>query len=223
MKKIFLNISLCVICFFALLYGIWNVKHVYGESNPDAALVANESIKVQYAESADGFLNINVADLLILEQNSDIIVKAKVLEDRTMSARSTKTKLCIKEVLSSVNANLSEGDDIYLIEPVTLLRGEVYDTNGYQMAHTGEEYIFLLKNLECVDGYCYTKEQEITYMPTSVYYSKYAVSYMEIPKILNSRAVLYNDIKDYAILTEDNNTLSTYETLMKQVKKKYNK
>lgn len=224
MRKIsFLQIILWIACLFILLYGRWNVRNVSGESNPDTATAVNEAIRVQYVENSIGFLDADIQTLSALEQEAEIIVRATVLEERIMSARSTKTEICVNEVLSQTDANLSAGDIIYLIEPVTFLRGEVYDTNGYQMAHTGEEYIFLLKHLECVEGYRYTKEQEITYMPVSVYYSKYAVSYEETIETLGSGEVLYGEIQDYAILTDSDNVLSLYETLKDQVQEKYNK
>lgn len=224
MKKIsFLSIVLYIACFFILLYGRWNVKNVSGESSPDVAAAMNKAIRVQYAENAAGFFDAEMTALSALEQEAEIIIKATVLEGRIMSARSTKTELCVHEVLSPANANLSAGDTIYLIEPVTFLRGEVYDTNGYQMAHTGEEYIFFLKHLACVEGYRYTKEQEMTYMPVSVYYSKYAVSYKEVIETLDSEEVFYEEIKDYAILTDSEHVLALYETLMNQVNDKYKK
>lgn len=222
-KTSFLQIILYIACFSILLYGRWNVKNVSGESNPDVVMKLNEAIQVQYAEYSDGFFGAELPVLSSLEQEADIIIKATVLEERTMSARSTKTELCINEVLSPADTSLSAGDIIYLIEPVTFLRGEIYDTNGYQMAHTGEEYIFLLKHLECVEGYQYTKEQEITYMPVSVYYSKYAESYEETIETLSSGEVFYEEIQDYAILTNSNKVLSQYEILMNQIHEKYNK
>ena len=224
MKKIsFLQIILWIACLFILLYGRWNVRNVSGESNPDAAAAVNEAIRVQYVENSIGFLDAEIPTLSALEQEAEVIIKATVLEGRIMSARSTKTEICVNEVLSQADTNLSAGDIIYLIEPVTFLRGEVYDTNGYQMAHTGEEYIFLLKHLECVEGYQYTKEQETTYMPVSVYYSKYAVSYEENIETPGSGEVLYGEIQDYAVLTNSDNVLSLYETLKDQVQEKYNK
>lgn len=223
MKKIsFLQIILCIACFFILLYGRWNVKNVSGESSPDAAAAMNEAIRVQYTENSIGFFDSELPTLSALEQEADIIIKATVLEKRTMSARSTKTDICVNEVLSQTDTDLSAGDIIHIIEPVTFLRGEVYDTNGYQIAHTGEEYIFLLKHLECVEGYQYTKEQETTYMPVSVYYSKYAISNEETIETLGSGEILYGEIQDYAILTDSDNVLSLYETLMNQVYEKYN-
>ena len=224
MKKYsFLQIILWIACLIILLYGRWNVRNVFGESNPDTAAAVNEAIRVQYVENSAGFFDAEIPTLSALEQEAEIIVRATVLEERIMSARSTKTEIYVDEVLSQADTNLSAGDIIYLIEPVTFLRGEVYDTNGYQMAHTGEEYIFLLKHLECMEGYQYTKEQEITYMPVSVYYSKYAVSYEETIETLGSGEVFYGEIQDYAILTDSDNVLSLYETLKDQVQEKYNK
>lgn len=222
MKKMkFLRLPLCIACFFILLYGRWNVKNISGESNPDIAAAMNQAIHVEYAENSTGFYDPEAPTLSALEQETEIIIKATVLENRIMSARSTKTELCIREILSQTNTNLSVGDKIYLIEPVTFLRGEVYVTNGYQMAHTGEEYIFLLKHLECVEGYQYTKEQEIIYMPISVYYSKYATSYTEVIETLGSDKVLYDEIQNYAILTNSDYILAAYKSLINQINETY--
>lgn len=224
MKKFnFLQIIFCIAGFFILLYGRWNVKNVSGESSPTLVMKMNKTIPVQCTEYSIGFFDNDIPTLSALEQETDIVIRASILEGRTMSARSTKTEICINEVLSQTDADLSAGDIIYLLEPVTFLRGEIYNTNGYQIAHTGEEYIFLLKHLECVEGYQYTKEQEITYMPVSVYYSKYAASHKEVIEPLGSGNVFYGDIQDYAILTNRNDVLSQYETLMNQVIEKYNK
>ena len=107
-----------------------------------------------------------------MEKDSSLIARITVTNSREMSLRSTKTMVKIEEIYKDNSANLSVGDCIYIIEPVSFVRGEEFYTNGWQYLKTEDTYLIFLKNLGCIDGYKYTKEEENSFMPVSEIYSK---------------------------------------------------
>ena len=62
----------------------------------------------------------------------------------------------IEEIYKDNSANLSVGDCIYIIEPVSFVRGEEFYTNGWQYLKTEDTYLIFLKNLVCIDAVSYT-------------------------------------------------------------------
>lgn len=51
----------------------------------------------------------------------------------------------IEEIYKDNSANLSVGDCIYIIEPVSFVRGEEFYTNGWQYLKTEDTYLIFLK------------------------------------------------------------------------------
>lgn len=223
MKKHMLGILIVVIgCIIVLFYGRSVVQSVTGVENPDQALELNPQMGVQYSTVSTNYFYNELCTVTDIEEYSEIIVKVRVLEDRSMSLRSTRSAVSVEEIYKDLNDELVEGDTIYVVEPVSFLRGDEFYTHGWIYIQTGEEYILFLKHLECVEGYTYTKEEKISYMPVSELFARYDVTGTEQVELLqNAENILYNDIQEYAVLTEDEKKLNLYNQMREQVYEEY--
>ena len=140
-----------------------------------------------------------------------------VTNSREMSLRSTKTMVKIEEIYKDNSANLSVGDCIYIIEPVSFVRGEEFYTNGWQYLKTEDTYLIFLKNLGCIDGYKYTKEEENSFMPVSEIYSKRNLTHDESCVVFDSAETLYSSISMFAFLTSEKTIVDNYEKIWKNI------
>lgn len=60
-------------------------------------------------------------------------------------------------------------------------------------------YLFnIFKNLGCIDGYKYTKEEENSFMPVSEIYSKRNLTHDESCVVFDSAETLYSSISMFA-------------------------
>lgn len=220
-KRIIIPLLVVISVIISLIYGKYEISGATGDKNPDDVIEKNSSLKIQYRGDTSEYFNNDLSSLDELEECSDIIIKAEISDDRVMSLYSTKTSIAIKEIYKSDNDELSEGDVIYLIEPASINLEETYDTNGYKLVKTGDEYILFLKHLVCVDNYKYSPDEEISYMPVSELYSRFDVSNDEIAEVLTSDDVLYSEVSNYALFTTNKNDIDTYINLKKEIENKY--
>ena len=201
MKKFVLTICVVIICMVtALFYGKTGIKTTTGVHDPDIALSENTAMEIFYTggQKTSYFNN---------ESNYSL----------EMSLRSTKTMVKIEEIYKDNSANLSVGDCIYIIEPVSFVRGEEFYTNGWQYLKTEDTYLIFLKNLGCIDGYKYTKEEENSFMPVSEIYSKRNLTHDESCVVFDSAETLYSSISMFAFLTSEKTIVDNYEKIWKNI------
>ena len=169
MKKFVLTICVVIICMVtALFYGKTGIKTTTGVHDPDIALSENTAMEIFYTggQKTSYFNNESNYSLDDMEKDSSLIARITVTNSREMSLRSTKTMVKIEEIYKDNSANLSVGDCIYIIEPVSFVRGEEFYTNGWQYLKTEDTYLIFLKNLGCIDGYKSVSYTHLT-LPTN--------------------------------------------------------
>ena len=101
-ERYLILIMLFITCAITLLYGKNRVQVVQGEKNPDIVKNINNNITMQYTQSSIEYFSNEVQSLSQIEEESEVIIKAKILENRVMSARSTKTQVLIEEILKEL-------------------------------------------------------------------------------------------------------------------------
>lgn len=220
MKKSVLTTGFIIICVVsALIYGRNGIKTTTGVHDPDIALSENAAMEIFYTagQKTSYFNNESNYSLNDMEKDSSLIARVTVTNSREMSLRSTKTMVKIEEIYKDNSANLSKGDSIYIIEPASYVRGEEFYTNGWQYLKTGDTYLIFLKNLGCVDGYKYTKEEEMSFMPVSEIYSKKNLSHDESCVVFDSAETLYSSISAFAFLTSEETVVDNYDKIWKNI------
>ena len=220
MKKFVLTICVVIICMVtALFYGKTGIKTTTGVHDPDIALSENTAMEIFYTggQKTSYFNNESNYSLDDMEKDSSLIARITVTNSREMSLRSTKTMVKIEEIYKDNSANLSVGDCIYIIEPVSFVRGEEFYTNGWQYLKTEDTYLIFLKNLGCIDGYKYTKEEENSFMPVSEIYSKRNLTHDESYVVFDSAETLYPSISMFAFLTSEKTIVDNYEKIWKNI------
>ena len=98
---------------------------------------------------------------------------------------------------------------------------------GYGLSYTTFEYSnlniennivsFRIKNLGCIDGYKYTKEEENSFMPVSEIYSKRNLTHDESCVVFDSAETLYSSISMFAFLTSEKTIVDNYEKIWKNI------
>ena len=195
MKKFVLTICVVIICMVtALFYGKTGIKTTTGVHDPDIALSENTAMEIFYTggQKTSYFNNESNYSLDDMEKDSSLIARITV-------------------------TNFSVGDCIYIIEPVSFVRGEEFYTNGWQYLKTEDTYLIFLKNLGCIDGYKYTKEEENSFMPVSEIYSKRNLTHDESCVVFDSAETLYSSISMFAFLTSEKTIVDNYEKIWKNI------
>ncbi len=77
--------------------------------------------------------------------------------------------------------------------------------------------LIFLKNLGCIDGYKYTKEEENSFMPVSEIYSKRNLTHDESCVVFDSAETLYSSISMFAFLTSEKTIVDNYEKIWKNI------
>lgn len=184
------------------------------------------SIELSEGMYDEYFINTGEVTLQNIEDRADMVVTVEVLDEREMGQYSTNTKVVIDQVWKAKEKNIKEGKEIWIEEPATVLEEVFYETDGYQMMKKGEKYLLFLMHLPCIDGYQYSKKEEQTYTVVSEYYGKYCMTDEEQIKLFQNeedKEKKYQDVEDYALLTEENSIVEQYAHLLHEVKEKYEK
>lgn len=224
MRRNVIFIVIMIICYISIVgYGRQSIQNVEVESNPDLALESYPEMEVMYAPAdSDYFINNPSCTLADIEAAADIVVKIKVCDDRVMSLRTTQSLIQIEEIFYDPFEELSINDEIYIIEPVSFIRGDSFYTGGWNYMQTGQEYIVYLKHLECIEGYEYTDQEQISYMPVSELYAKYNVNEVEVVEVLQDKEnLIYKEVQNYAFLSEDIECVDTYNKIQEQIMEKF--
>lgn len=166
-------------------------------------------------ERNDAFKNVNSYEKL--KDKSDLCVKIHVTDERKLYTNTVYTKAIVEKIYTS-DCELNEGDEIYIYEPVSFQEDfEIYDaSNGYQLMRTEDEYYIFLNKLPAVKEYKKTKNEEKTYIPSTVKYSVYGVNGGQSQVLDKGRiegdgeAYKYKDVKNYDILTTNEDELEKY-------------
>lgn len=85
----------------------------------------------------------------------------------------------------------------------------------------GEEYYVFLKKLKAAKGYQMSEQEKNTFLPSTVLYSKFPVQRGNVvavdAKRLEEGEYHYGEIKDLEIITSDQEVLTNYKQIRKQV------
>lgn len=220
MRRYFLSTAVIIICILsAWIYGKDGIGTTTGNHNPDSALSENSDMQIFYIAEQDTpyFCNDSNYKLEGMEQDSSLIALVSVTDSREMSLRSTKTMVTIEKIFKDNSESISVGDDIYIIEPVSYIRGEEFYTYGWQYMKTGDTYLVFLKNLECVEGYRYTKEEEISFMPVSEIFSKKNISHNELVRTFDVNEDRYINVTSLAFFTLDEAIVDNYAKIWQDI------
>lgn len=209
------------------VYG-WNCgRDIWGEKNPNRVLEQNVEIMFSLDEEDEDspyFCNDADCSLKDLEERADLIAVVSLEKEQTAELYSTKSKVKLEKILVQKDEALSDGDEIWVEEIATIISEENYDTEGYALMKPGQQYILLLQHLPCIEGYRYSKEEEITYMPVSVYFGKYCITESETIKALQESEledIHYSQVSDYALYTTNGKVAEKYEKLYQEVLQKW--
>ena len=202
-----------------LLFGILSAQTIRGTKNPDELLRKTDEITLGYSEQNNHYFADEIQNLKELEEASSVILKAQINDERVMSLRSTETSIKIEKIFKDETNSLQEGEMIYLIEPFSIIRDERYETNGYQMVSTGDEYILFLNLLHTVDGYEFSKKESISFIPSTTKYSRYCLSFDETVStiIKGAEKLYYKDYVNYSFFSEDESVVSIYRKIQEEI------
>ena len=222
--KIFFAI-LCLLFIGTAVFGIVFQRSICGEKNPDRLIEQNAEIEVALDKSSENpyFCNDATCSLKELSDRADLIAVVSVTDDRTMELYSTKSRVKIEKIIAQSDSDLVMGDEIWVEELATVVAERSFHTEGYTLMEPGQQYLLLLQHLPCIEGYRYSKTEQVTYTPVSAYFGKYCLSKNEKIEALDEKNVenlRYSDISDYALLTTDQDKVSNYEELYHQILKK---
>lgn len=211
----------------ALALGIVCMNSVTGEKNPDKELEKNDSISFSLEEDMYNpyFINTSTCELEALEEVAEVIVVVSIGEEREMKLCSTKSQVKVEKILKQKDSSILEGQKIWIEEPATITVGRSFSTDGYQLMKNGQRYILFLKHLPCMDGYQYSRTEKNTFTLVSEYYGKFCVTEKEKIELLKNDTkdeLLYREVSDYALFTENQDKVDTYQKLYKEVMSKWN-
>lgn len=223
------NLALLAICGIAIalsiLYGKYVMSTVWGESSPEETLVAGDgSIKITLTEgNASAFYDNAVTNLSDLEAVSELILEVEITDRRSMSLQSTETAAEVKAIYKDNTGTLEVGQSIYLIEPFSIVRNEVYMSPGYQTVWSGERYLLFLNPPSAVEGYEFDEKEKISFMPSTALFSRYCISKEETVDVVEEteQQLLYEDYKEYALLTYSRTDADIYNEIFSEIAKEY--
>ena len=203
--KIFFAV-LCLVLMGTTVFGIMFKSSIRGEENPDR-LIAQNDVTCSLDE---------------LKEQADLIAVVSVTDERTMELYSTKSQVKIEKVIAQRDSDLAAGDEIWVEEVATIVSERSFHTEGYTLMEPGQQYLLLLQHLPCIDGYRYSKAEQMTYTPVSTYFGKYCITQQEKIEALDEKEMeqmRYKDILGYALLTTDSDKLAHYEELYQEILK----
>lgn len=218
-NKLFLGL-LSVLLFLAIGVGLFTRFSFIEEDVNVASLMQKENqIRVQLMEDPQFvsiYFNNQLKDFSQLKDQSDIIVKVKVTNDRENHFQAILSKVRVTKVYKG---EVKQGDSIYLYEPSSFHKSESYSsTGGYNIMLDNQEYIVFLNHLKKPEGYQYKDREAISFVPISSYFGKYPVNSKEITPLISKEIetsdieTMYSKVKDYDILTTQNEMLKKYQS-----------
>lgn len=193
--------------------------HTYEEMEK-AENLQDYHIQVWEAEEND-FLG-SVREYGGLLKGADLVARVCATKERKMSIyASTKTKAIIKEVYKG---SQKTGQEIFIYEPAgfSYAVSQYYDTTGgYQIMKAGEEYYVFLKKLKTAAGYRMSGQEKNTFLPSTALYSKFPIKKGKIKLVesgkLEEGAYCYGEVEDLEIITSEQEILTKYQEIKKEV------
>lgn len=118
-----------------------------------------------------------ISTITDLENNSDLVAKIEVSEERIFKTKTLLTKCKIKKIYKSKN-DLSENDYIYIYEPAnyTFSYKSFNSTNGYNYMKTNNEYIVFLNNLNTPTNYKKSNIESLSYTFIDSSFAKFSIN-----------------------------------------------
>lgn len=219
--KIFFAVLCLVFVGAAVLGGVCK-NSIYGEENPDRLLEQNPEIEIALDKEVESpyFCNNVTCGIEELSEQADLIAVVSVTDDRKMELYSTKSQVKIEKIIAQTDLNVAEGDEIWVEELATVVAERSFHTEGYTLMEPGQQYLLLLQHLPCIEGYRYSKTEQITYTPVSVYFGKYCITKSERIEALDEKKIenlCYKDISGYALLTTEQEKVTHYEELYQEI------
>jgi hypothetical protein len=159
----------------------------------------------------------NQSDVSALRTQSDLIIKAKVTNERINQMYAIHSGVMVTEVYKGKGVGIE--DRIYIYEPAFFNDGIYTAYGGYNMMAENDEYILFLKHLPIPEGYRYRGNEERTFIPVSSYFGKYPIQSSDQTKVLKKEEMhSYSQVKDYELLTADKEKLGRYLIFAKKVR-----
>ena len=216
----------CIVFVLAVFMGIV-VRFSFQGSTTVTKLMNNNideyTIQLEEIDEEDNFAI--VKDYKELESKSEFIAKIKVTDDRELYANTIKTKVKLEKIYKS-DKKLLKNDYVYIYELAAFEEDfGIYDAmEGYQLMQSGREYYVFLNTIKTAKGYQKSKEENVTYLPSTTCYSVIPVSPGKIETLkqekVDSGEYCYKDIKNMEILTTSKEVLKTYSSIKKDALKK---
>lgn len=208
----------CLMSFFAVIIGIFVRSSYKGYRTVDEVAEKGglENYTVQSEDLTHEDLFVDVTNIDELKSNSEFIAKVKVCNERKLYANTIKTKLEIEEVLKDNSNTFSKNDTIYLYELVSIDdRFQIINSVAWnQLMETGEEYYVFLNPLKTAKEYIKSKEEEMTFLPSTPCYSIIPVLSKEALVLeqekLDNGEYCYKDVMGMYLLTTDENVMARF-------------
>lgn len=212
---------LCLSLLGVIVFGFVFQNSVRGAENPECLMGQSAEIEVALDEETESpyFCDDVSCDFNELKKQADLIAVVSVTDARAMELYSTKSQVKIEKIIEQTDSDLTAGDEIWVEELATIVSETNFHTAGYTLMEAGQQYILLLQHLPCIEGYRYSKTEQMTYTPVSNYFGKYCITRDETIQILDEEEIEqmhYNDISDYALLTTEQEVVSHYEKLYQE-------
>ncbi|MGE6631662.1 hypothetical protein [Bacillus sp. NPDC077027] len=186
----------------------------------DSFIVSNDDA----SEYTDIYFNNNIVNVDNLFAKSELVVVGKIADKRLNYNQAIKSEFKIEKILKSDSDENNQLKKILVFEP-SYFSFDTYNVqSGYNLMESNRSYLLFLKHLKTPKGYKYKKDEEITYMPVSTFYSKYVFkTKKDNTKLISAQALnnlKYREIKDYDLLTSDAEIFNMYKTLKNELLKR---
>ncbi|WML37964.1 hypothetical protein RCG19_11965 [Neobacillus sp. OS1-2] len=212
--KIIYFISILLIV-TAIIFGI-KTKNSFKETK--ITLNSNEfknaNVSLHEEKPQINYFNNGIKNYTELVNESDLIVTGTIDGQRKEYSAAIKTEFKINNVLENKSLVTNLPEKIYVFEPSYFNFDTYFIQNGYNIMQDNHEYILFLNHLKAPENYNYKSEESITFIPVSTYYGKFELKGSGISKVvLSNQALTYKDIKDQAIVTENQKIVDIYKKI----------
>ncbi len=218
-KKIYLSLLIALLLLSVVVAILTRTSYAIADVSLGNILENEEQILVQLNEDSHYlsiYFNNELSNFTQLRDQSDIIVKVKVTNERQNYMNALLSGVKVTEIYKG--NGIKKGDRIYIYEPSCFNRGVYTGIGGYNIMLENDEYILFLKHLTIPKGYKYKNNEAITFLPVSSYFAKYPLISNEVTQTLVENAeIKYNKIKDFEILTTNKDILALYQSLKNEV------
>jgi hypothetical protein len=216
--KIYL-VSLGIMILLSVVFGVFTRFSFANDVSVGNYLENGDTYKVSFNDDPAYlgiYFNNSIATLSQLEDQSDVIVKVRLTNERLNHMRAILSKVNVLDVYKG--NDVQKGDSIYIYEPSNFFASSYYVMGGYNIMHEDQAYIVFLKHIKIPEGYRYKGNEAISFIPVSTYYGKYPVKSAEsaivIPK---EKEVSYTQVKDLDVITQEEDVVNKYNTLKHEV------